>query len=250
MPFVEQKHKRRKIPFPWFKLISAITVTTFISYMLVFVYKLYWMVNNVHFCKDWKDYSIFSITSLDCFPCPPGVHCDLDDISGCINGDDIYVEHPLYFFKISRKIFVPVCVEKPPEPISWESHAYTVLAYVVAATVLFGIYQYYLYKKNTRKLIQTLAKQSIQMVKKHAALVDTTPDLVLPTGIDVTHLRDHFLFPKYKLKKRIEIWNDVSQIVTSNSNIAEQKVMFKNEWHLVWSYRSSISDNEMSDVEE
>ena len=251
MPFVEQKHKKRKIPFPWIKFISALGGTTCLSYMLVFIYKIYWMINNVPFCPtgQWRDYSIFSITTLDCFPCPPGVVCNGDETMGCISADDIYVEHPLYFHEYLRKLFLPVCVEKPPEPVSWETHAYSILPFIVGTLSIFATFKYFQNQRKMQKLIKNLSQQSIQMVKKHSALLDTNPKLVLPTGLDVTHLRDHFLFPTYSLKKRISIWNDVSKIVTSNANISEQKVMFKNDWHLVWSYKSSISDNEMSETE-
>eukprot|EP00834_Sanchytrium_tribonematis_P005320 NODE_314_length_9990_cov_0.963401.p4 type:complete len:251 gc:universal NODE_314_length_9990_cov_0.963401:3395-4147(+) len=250
MPFVEQKRKKRKVPFPWIKFISALVGTTFISYLMVFTYKIVWMINNVPFCRDWKDYSFFRIGSLECFPCPPGVLCMNDAIIGCINNQDNYIEHPLYFHSFFRKILLPVCVEKAPESVPWDVHVYSVIPYLVATLLAFGSYKFYMYKYNYNKLVHSLATQSIVMVKKHSALLDTNPNLVLPTGLDVTHLRDHFLFPKYSLKKRIAIWNEVSKIVTSNSNIAEQKVMFKNDWHLVWSYKSSISDHEMSDLEE
>ena len=229
--------------------ISALFGTTIISYSLVYVYKLVYMIQNVPFCREWRDYSWIGITSLDCFPCPPGAVCRGDNILGCDSSDLIMVEHPFYIHPYLRKLFLPVCVHKAPDSVPLEDHLLTIAPYAVGLLIVLGIYQYYRSKINYAKFIKQLAKQSIQMVRKHAIAVESTDTSIsLPTGIDVVHLRDNFLYPKYGLKKRIAIWKDVSAIVTSNSNVSEQKTLFNNEWHLVWSYKSSISDH--SDIEE
>ena len=251
MPFVQQKsNKKRKIPFPWIKFSSMLIGTTLFSWLIVFLYKIGWMINHVGFCKEWFDYSIFSVTQLDCWPCPPGVICNGDQILGCASSSDHLVEHPLYIANWLRKIFVPVCVKQEPEPVPLSTHLYAVVPYILGALSIFGAFQYLKRQRDYKKMILDLSEQSIQMVKRHSVLRDTNPKMVLPQGLDCTHLRDHFLFPKYSLKQRNKIWKDVSKIVTSNANITEQKVMFKNDWHLVWSLKSTISDNEQSDIEE